>query len=57
MLREMYNMYKVQVNLAVQPAVSDNISDTISIPTLPYSSANFEPEVDLSYIGRPIYQA
>ena len=30
------------VNLG-QPAVSDNISDTISIPTLPYSSANFEP--------------
>ena len=30
------------VNLR-QPTVSDNISDTISLSTLPYSSANFEP--------------
>ena len=30
------------VNLG-RPAVSDNISDTISLSTLPYNSANFEP--------------
>ena len=40
-----------------QPAVSNNLSDTISIPTLPYSSANFEPRLTSHILGETIYQA
>ena len=34
-----------------QQAVSDNLSETILIPTLPYSSANFEPRLTSHILG------